>query len=122
EDSIELAWYKHMVEYNLDQQVEMARGVQRWGLRSGLRLSSLKRPAFALGTSLAIGGVALRLWRRRRNGKSAPRMRPVRRAQEPIMGLYQKVLRRCARAGAERAVAQTPGEFARALAGRGFPG
>ena len=38
------------------------------------------------------------------------------------MTLYQKVLRRCARAGAERAPAQTPGEFARSLTGRGFPG
>jgi hypothetical protein len=123
EDSIELAWYKHMVEYNLDQQVEMARGVQRWGLRSGLRLSALKRPALGFGIALAVGLVGFRLWRRsHRKVRSMPRMRPVRRNEEPIIGLYRRVLRRCARAGAERAVAQTPGEFARALADRGFPG
>jgi len=44
------------------------------------------------------------------------------RAQAPALGLYRKVLQKCARAGHRRAQAQTPGEFSRGLAARGFPG
>jgi transglutaminase-like putative cysteine protease len=123
EDSIELAWYKHMVEYNLDQQVELARGVQRWSIRNNLfRLSVLKRPALWLFATGSFGLVALRLWRRRGKGEKLKRKQPLRQKQQPVMTLYQKVLRRCARAGAERAPTQTPGEFARGLVSRGFPG
>jgi hypothetical protein len=36
--------------------------------------------------------------------------------------LYERTLKRCARAGAVRAEAETPLEFSRALAERSFPG
>src|ERR1051325_6888860 len=82
----------------------------------------LKQPVLWIGAALAFGWVGLRLVRRRRRGAAPTRKRPLRKQQEPAMTLYQKVLRRCARAGAERGLTQTPGEFARSLKGRNFPG
>jgi transglutaminase-like putative cysteine protease len=124
EDSLELAWYKHMVEYSFDQQVSLARTVTRFGRRLTFggsfpaRLPSRGRVAWILVLAAAIGTLAFRRLTRRR----AAGPRPLRPGQLPALRLYQRVLRRCARAGAVRASAETPGEFARALEVRRFPG
>src|SRR5262249_3072433 len=125
EDSVELAWYKHMVEYNLDQQVELARTVRKLGARLQIRLPKLaRRPATGLLVLVAcVLSIVLARRALRRRGREGPAVRAaVRRIQQPMLSLYQTVLRRCARAGAVRGAAQTPLEFARGLAARSFPG
>jgi transglutaminase-like putative cysteine protease len=119
EDSIELAWYKHMVEYNLDQQVELARGLSRWSRRVALpQMAVLRRPLLVGGALCGLPLLALWLWRRRRPPGRA-RLAPM---QRPVVEFYQRVLRRCARAGEKRRDTESPREFARRLFESRFPG
>src|SRR5262249_50957631 len=127
-DTVELAWHKHMVEYNLDQQVQLARGARR--LTAGLSLprwvgaarTRMVRVLLGAAAGTIILVCAGRVLRRRRVGNEQQRAGVASAAAGPAVALYRKVLRRCARHGAVREVTVTPLAFARTLVDRQFPG
>jgi hypothetical protein len=119
-DTLRMRWFRHVVEYDLRQQVSALRDVQRWfspprgasGLGRGWPLA-----AAALATAAA---VFLALRRRRLGRSRAPRGRAPRGSLPGSAQLYARFLALCARRGHRKSPAETPREFALALARTDF--
>ncbi len=106
-DTVELAWFKYVIEYDLNKQAELAVGAKR-AVASGLQIGRWKRfaqRAFPIGiVLLVVGGTAWQLWRLR-----GSRM-PGRRATDLLLG---KALDALERRGLPRALGETSRELGR---------
>lgn len=128
-DSLRLKWYKYVVEYDLAKQVGFFRGLAAWfrealsgtGLKeiaSGVR-DALWSPWGAVATAAALALVGWLLWRRRQRRRAPGRRAEVRRRE--ISDLYLRLLDVLRGCGYEKPPAQTPRDFARALARQHAP-
>src|SRR5690606_25554975 len=108
-DAIRHAYLEYVIDYDLGKQRALLDG-------AGLRRSTGSRPRLAWRPALrylAIAGVMVLvvLWlRRRQRGSRAPEVR-----------IYERLLRRLARAGHVRRPTESPSAFGRRLTSRGIP-
>ncbi len=115
-DTVELAWFKYVIEYDLSKQVELAQGARR-AVSSGLDGKSLRAAARrAAPAVIAAGLLAAIAWtlRARRRG-----ILPSRRARDALLG---RALEALERRGLHRGVGETPRELGRRAAGVQDPG
>lgn len=140
-DSLKLQWYKWIVEYDLEKQVEVFRAIGRQlaalgaglfpglgsnddnsqgvGLRAALR--DVVNPRTAAGAGLIVGGglflwIVVRVLRRPRSRRGA--RRDVARARRS----YVRLLAVARREGVEISASTTPDEVVAALRERDHPG
>jgi hypothetical protein len=128
-DTIQLAWFKYVIEYDLGKQVDLVQGLRRWmsdrpgSSGGGGAWRWLRGHAVALGTVAAAvaAGIALLVRARRRRGEEAKRS-PARAADRLLGRFIGRALRALERRGTARGIAETHAELAERAAARGDPG
>ncbi|MGD0836975.1 MAG: DUF3488 and transglutaminase-like domain-containing protein [Polyangia bacterium] len=128
-DSAELFWGRWVIEYSASQQFMLAQRLgQRLGLPyrarlpgRGVRLITKKH---VLELTLVLILLALvRSWRQRGRGWAKRSRGPSpRRADRPVVLIYQALLKRLAAAGAARRASETPHEYLARLREAGVEG
>ena len=121
-DALRMRWHRHVVEYDLRQQVSALKRAQRWLAPppAGGRHARWPRwPIIGTLLALALAGVLVRrhLLRTRRARGGAPRET---RRLAPASQLYARLLAVLARAGHPKPPGATPQEFTEELRRRGF--
>lgn len=132
-DTMRLKWFQWVLEYDLGRQVGLLRWAGEWlGLGAGGGRRPTTGAAFAwarehareLGAAasgVALLGVGLAWWRRRRARAPGATGRRA-RSSHPVVATWRKSSARLARAGYARPPSHTPREHAAALLEAGAPG
>jgi protein-glutamine gamma-glutamyltransferase len=122
-DTLRLRWFRHVVEYDLRQQVSIFLRLQRAFHHSGVSKSRLlqKRTLLGLGAAAALVVAAILLWKKYRPLRAPLLARFRQRSAPPAASiLYARLLGLLARAGQIKPIGVTPQEFAEGLARQGF--
>jgi hypothetical protein len=123
-DAMRMRWYRHVIEYDLRQQVSLLHRAQGWLASGGARRGSWSALAWIAAAVLLASAVALlarRRWRRQRTTRPGEaRGHPGRLPR--VSQLYAHMLKLLARAGQVKPPGSTPQEFALELRRRGFAG
>jgi transglutaminase-like putative cysteine protease len=120
-DTVELTWFKYVIEYDLGKQVDLINGVRDWshGLsRSGDLRRALAAHRRALGVVALVAGLAVLLAVRRRR---PPRVR-LPQAHVAATHAYGRALKALERRGFPRAPSETGRELAARVENGGDPG
>jgi len=118
-----MRWLRHVVEYDLRQQVSVFRKAQRALRHVHLRGKTRQLGSFALLlAAAAVGTIGVLFWlrRRRRSGAQGTRQRAA--ALSAVSRLYARLLALLARAGHAKPPGMTPGELVALLRRRRFSG
>ena len=114
-DTVELAWFKYVIEYDLGKQVELARSVGRWAQLSTKRDAfagfARTHALFAGGFAALLAGLWLVARARRRQRAPTPRLRHGAEALHAYARAHKG-------ARAPRLRPRSPGETGRELAER----
>jgi transglutaminase-like putative cysteine protease len=121
-DTLELAWFKWVIEYDLAKQTDAFSRVRRWAQGSGgptrsfgQLLEEKRRPAIAIAATL----VALALLAARRRWKASE---PHRRRPQAATQAFERAVRALERRGHGRATGETGRELAARALEAGDPG
>lgn len=118
-DTLRMRWFRHVVEYDLRQQVSILKRARRWfaPTASGQAEGSRRRGwAIAAIAVLLVVAIALYERRRRSRRRRTEGEGPPRRALPGVAQLYARFLSLLARRGHSKAPGLTPREFLGALA------
>ena len=137
-DSLQLQWYKWVIEYDLSKQLDFLRGVFDVFSSSGspfgdfgkslntrrfkefLKGLATPTPILVLG-GLVVGLIVFRVVRKRRRAPKKAARTPRPRTAREALQLWQQVERRLARRGFPRPASQSPRDWAASLTGEGHP-
>jgi protein-glutamine gamma-glutamyltransferase len=119
-DWMEFAWFKYVIELDLNKQANAVSSIRKWlqNLTSTSTIGdALKRHDGWLGGlgALLAGAIGLRAWRRRRPSARLPR------AGAQAQGAFQRALKALERRGHARGTAETGRELAVRVARAGDP-
>jgi hypothetical protein len=120
-DTVEMVWFKYVIEYDLAKQAEALstlRGWSRGGRGAFWRDPRTRRRLALIGGALALAIALYVVWRRRRRRGDRPR--PPGRAQAAVSA-YERALRALERRGLPRAPSETGRALAQRAASRGDP-
>jgi transglutaminase-like putative cysteine protease len=120
-DSLDFAWARWIVSYDLPRQLELARGVaERLGLHApGAPGGRAPTILVVLAAVVAMAIAATRLAPGRATARPAPRAANAADGA-PVTKLYARALARLAQAGVPRARGETPREYARRIGDAGL--
>lgn len=130
-DSLKFSWYRWVIEYDLEKQVEFVTSLLGWKRDGGgafgqvgfgwddireirNRLKQVPWARFALGGAAVLLGIPLAVWAFRRRRRGGGRAHP--RGSDPAVRAYRRMLRALARAGFRRRPSETQVEFAARVA------
>lgn len=119
-DTLELAWFKYVIEYDLNKQIDAVQGMRRWAstLSGGSRiLGALERQRGPIAGLLAAGAAAWLLLRRRRRRARGLRTPASTRAH----AAFQRALRALEKRGYPRGAAETGRELSARVSAGGDP-
>jgi transglutaminase-like putative cysteine protease len=130
-DTIQLAWFKWVIEYDLGKQVDIFQGLRKWfssdgsgtqGSRATNWLAFAKRYKIEIGIAVAGLAALFTLWRRRRlitrgGSRRSPTGNEI-RAQHAL----ERAMRALEKRGATRAASETAAELATRVRAAGDPG
>jgi hypothetical protein len=121
-DTLELVWFKWVIELDLNKQASAVSGIREWFARlfaGGGFLRALERLAL-LAAVFGAGLFGWRAWRRRRRAEALRRKLPRLGAQ--AQGAFQRALKALERRGHARGAAETGRELALRVERAGDPG
>ncbi|MSP59553.1 MAG: DUF3488 domain-containing protein [Myxococcales bacterium] len=135
-DTLQLAWFKYVIEYDVAKQVDILQGIRKWWRSDGgggkdrgkgLGQGGATRAGwlYAHRRQLAIGASVCAFagyfwWRRRRGGPASDRAPARRRLQ--VAGAFERATRAVERRTSPRGPAETPTELCDRAALRSDPG
>jgi protein-glutamine gamma-glutamyltransferase len=126
-DTIQLAWFKYVIEYDLNKQIDLFQGVRDW-LSGSSRPSAAGSPwAWVKAHRVPLGGgaagLALAAWLYyRRRGSAAPRAARPSRAATAALSAIARATRALERRGTARAPGETAAELGKRASAKGDPG
>ena len=132
-DTVQLAWFKYIIEYDIGKQVDFLQGVRKWWGGDGKRATEKKSAGWMAWLAwlrahrmvpAGVAGLAAAIYlgrRRRRTAGTATGRAPSRRRLK-VQGAFERATRALERRGTIRAPGETPRELGDRAAHQHDPG